>query len=134
MARKKEASPRPSNSELKVLELLWEADAPLYAREVTKRAAQRYGWNKNTTYTLLGSLVEKGCVRREDPDFLCVPLKDRRQVQASEARDLMDRLFDGSPEMLLSAFFEEEGVSDQELQKLRRLVEDYRRGDGPQKK
>ena len=127
MARKKTDTARPNNSELKVLEILWELESPAPAREVTRLAAQRYGWNKNTTYTLLGSLAEKGCLRREDPGFLCVPLADRRQVQMAEARSLVDRLFDGSPELLLSAFCEEEAISPRELERLQKMVDQYAR-------
>ena len=133
MPRKKEDSPRPNNSELKILELLWEQERPLPAREVTRLALQRYGWNKNTTYTLLGSLAEKGYLRREEPGFLCVPLADRRQVQLAEARSLVDRLFDGSPELLLSAFCEEEAISSQELERLQKMVDQYARSAQPPK-
>ena len=130
MARKKEISPRPNPSEIKILELMWKEDSPLPAREIARLAAQRYGWNKNTTYTLLSSLVEKGCLRREDPGFVCLPLVERQQVRMAEAKSLIDRLFDGSPGELFSAFCQEDALSAQELAQLRELVEQYSRRHG----
>ena len=57
------------DSERKVMEVLWEADAPLPAKEIAARLGERVGWNKNTTYTVIKKCVEKGAIERRDPNF-----------------------------------------------------------------
>ena len=49
------------DSELKILEILWES-GPLSAKEVAAAAAGQVGWSKTTTYTMLKKCVEKGLV------------------------------------------------------------------------
>ena len=49
-------------SEAKLMEILW-ARGPLPAKEIAEIAAQTVGWNKNTTYTVLKKLTEKGFLR-----------------------------------------------------------------------
>ena len=111
-----------NNSELKILNILWEKGSRP-AREVALEAAARHGWNKNTTYTLLKNLLEKGYLRREEPNFVCVPLLEQQEVRRSETRGLIDRLFGGSPGAFLSTFFEEEDLSQDDLAELRRLID-----------
>lgn len=110
------------------MDIIW-AREPLSAKDVTLSAGERYGWNKNTTYTILKSLVEKGYVRRGEPNFICTSLVPIGQVRNTETRSLIDRLFGGSPSAFLSAFFEDEQLSDQDMDELRRLIDGARSGD-----
>ena len=112
-----------NNSETRIMNVLWEK-GQLPAKEVALEAAARYGWNKNTTYTILKALIEKDYLRREEPNFVCVPLLKRGEVQRAETRGLIDRLFGGSPANFLSAFVENEELSDDEIAKIRRLIDE----------
>lgn len=120
---------RLNNSELKVMDIVW-SDEPVSAKDVTLCAAQRYGWNKNTTYTILKSLVEKQYVRRDEPNFMCTSLVPIGTVRVAETRSLIDRLFGGSPSAFLSAFFEDEQLSPGDIEELRRIIDAPRDGDG----
>ena len=40
------------DSELRVMELVWEGE-PISAKALSLLADERYGWNKNTTYTVI---------------------------------------------------------------------------------
>ena len=72
------------DSERKVMEVLWEADAPLTAKEVAQKLGETVGWNKNTTYTVIKKCMEKGAIQRSEPGFLCTPLVTREEVAKSE--------------------------------------------------
>lgn len=114
------------DSELKLMELLWthpEDAEPLTAKDVSLMAAQRIGWNKNTTYTILKKLVDKGAIRREEPNFRCIPLVSRNETQRQETRSLLQRLFGGSKKALFSALLEDEHLSEQDLAEMRAMIE-----------
>ena len=85
-------------SELKVMELLWEGE--LRAGEIVPILSARVGWNRNTTYTIIKKCVEKGAIRRIEPKFVCQPLVTKEQTQVYEINALAERLFDGSLEKL----------------------------------
>ena len=120
---------RIQNSELKLMEYLWE-QGEMSAKELAVLAAADIGWNKNTTYTLLGRLVEKGAVARRDPGFLCRPLMTREQAQAGETRELADRLFGGSVKTMFASFLEKEKLSQEELHELRALIDAHGKESG----
>ena len=46
------------DSELKVMEIIWESE-PVSAKQISLIAADKIGWNKNTTYTVIKKLEAK---------------------------------------------------------------------------
>ncbi|MEM1483739.1 BlaI/MecI/CopY family transcriptional regulator [Oscillospiraceae bacterium PP1C4] len=113
---------RLNNSELKIMNILWEREA-LSAKEISLEAAARHGWNKNTTYTILKGLVEKEYIRRDEPNFICTPLLAIDSVRRWETRGLIDRLFGGSPGAFLSTFFEQENLTGKELADILKIID-----------
>lgn len=109
-------------SELKVMEILWEHQ-PVTAKQVSVIAAETVGWNKNTTYTMLKKLEAKGLLTRADPGFVCTATVSRDEIQKEEARSLVGRLFGGSRQALFSALLSDETLSAEEYEELRRLIE-----------
>ncbi len=109
-------------SELKVMELIWGRE-PISAKTVSLLAADRYGWNKNTTYTVIKKCEAKGILHREEPGFVCTSLVSREEVCKSETQGLIDKLFGGSRKALFSALLEDEQLSAEELDELRAMIE-----------
>lgn len=116
------------DSELKLMELLWESPEPLTAKEISALAAQRIGWSRNTTYTVLTKLAAKGIIRREEPGFRCIPLATRQEVQHAEAVSLLQRLFGGSKRALVSALLEDAPLTGEEAAALHDMI-DRRTGE-----
>ena len=110
------------DSEWKLMELLWDRE-PVSARELSLIAAREIGWNKNTTYTVIKKLVEKGVIARSEPGFMCTSLVNRDEVRRAETESLIDRLYNGSRKALFSALLEDEQLSAQDIDELRRLLE-----------
>lgn len=113
------------DSELKLMELLWESE-PVSAKELALNAAAQIGWNKNTTYTIIKKLIDKQAVSREEPGFLCRSLVCREEVQRAETNSLIGRVFGGSKKLLFSALLEDESLSQDELDELRALIDKKR--------
>lgn len=110
------------DSEAKVMEIIW-AKGPLSAKEISLIAADSIGWNKNTTYTVIKKLETKGFIRRDDPGFICTPLVSQTEMRKIEARSLLNKVFGGSRKALFSALLEDEQLSENELDELRRLID-----------
>lgn len=108
-------------SEAKVMEIIW-ANAPVSAKEISLIATDTIGWNKNTTYTIIKSLVEMGAIERSEPDFLCTPLLSLEEVRRTETKGLVDKFFHGSASAFFSAFLEDENISSEELEALRKII------------
>lgn len=110
------------DSELKLMDILWENE-PVSAKELSILAAERIGWNKNTTYTVLKKLVNKNVIQRSEPGFICTSLIKKDDVRKAETESLIQRLYNGSKKALFSALLEEEPLSEDELKELREMLE-----------
>ena len=109
------------DSEMKIMEMIWDHE-PVTAKELSLIAQDEIGWNKNTTYTVIKKAIEKGYVKREEPDFVCTSLISRAEVSKSETRGLIDRLFGGSKKALFSALLEDEELTADDLAELREMM------------
>ena len=110
------------DSELKIMEALWK-EGDLTAGQLAKILKEQTGWNRNTTYTIIKKLIEKGAIERYEPNFTCKALITKEQVQQQEANELIGKLFDGSAEMFLSAFLSGKELSQDEIKNLKKIVE-----------
>ncbi len=112
------------DSELKVMEQLWR-EGDLTAGALAKILADETGWNRNTTYTVIKKLIGKQVIERREPGFLCHALISKDEVRQQEAKSLLEKLFDGSPSLLFSAFMggQQEPLPPEEVDRLRALVD-----------
>ena len=112
--------------ELKLMELMWEHEGAT-AKALSALAAEKIGWNKNTTYTVIKKLVAKGAVERTEPGFICRSLIGREEAGREEAREVMRTFFGGSAKAMLSAFMSEGTLSEEEAAELRRMIDGHGR-------
>jgi len=87
----------------------------------------------STVRTQLRVLEAKGHVRHEEHGlrYVYFPTVPRHSARRSALRHLVDTFFDGSAAKAVAALVGGEGarVSDEELDRIARLVEDVRRGE-----
>jgi len=110
------------DSELKIMDALWK-DGDLTAGQLAKILKDQVGWNRKTTYTVIGKLIDKGAIERYGSNFSCRAVITKDQVQHHETQELISKLFDGSSEIFLSAFLSGSKLSETEINSLKQLVE-----------
>ena len=109
------------DSEAKVMNIIW-SNSPISAKDISLIAAEKIGWNKNTTYTVIKKCIAKGAIERKEPNFMCHALIAKEVVQEAEAEELIDKLFDGSTDKLFAALLSRQKLSVKEIENLRRIV------------
>lgn len=119
---------RISESEVEVLEILWQAGEPLPVAPIRTKLEKERGWDASTVKTLLRRLCDKGVVAAEKREvFYYRPLLGRREYRRWCARSLLDRVFRGSARELIASLVEEDQLSGAELEELREIL--YTRGE-----
>ncbi len=116
---------RLHEGELNIMELLW-SNKVLAAKDISKIIKEYIGWEKNTTYTVIKRLIEKGAVKREDPGFLCRAAISKRSVQAIETKVLLNKLYNGSLSNFLSEYLKNQQLTKAEVLELQRIVGEQR--------
>lgn len=110
------------DSELKLMDILW-SNEPISARDLSQIAAKSLGWNKNTTYTVIKKLIGKKYIRRSEPNFICTSTIRKEDVAASETKNLIEKLYEGSRKAFFAAFIQEGNLTAEELDDIKKLIE-----------
>jgi predicted transcriptional regulator len=111
-----------TDRELDVMSVLWDLDSATVA-EVREQLTDDLAYT--TVLTVLRTLEQKGYVGHsgEGRAHRYRPLVKREAAGRSALRRLVDKVFDGSPEMLLTNLVSDKNLSDEELRRLRRLLQ-----------
>jgi len=123
MARKK--SPHFTDAELRLMEVLWNKSSATVS-DVLEAMKARPPLAYSTVITTLRILETKGYVKhtKEGRAFTYQPLIGRHEARQSAVSQLLQRLFEGSPELLMASLFEDRKISAAELQRLRKLIDE----------
>lgn len=113
-----------TDAELPIMEILWRRRAATVG-DVVEALPKEKPVAYNTVLTLLRILERKGYVRhtKDGRAFLYHPVVDRGEASRSAVRQLVTRFFHDSPELLLLNLMREEQIDGEELERLRKRIE-----------
>ena len=111
-----------SQAEFPLMEHIWEHH-PISAAELAVFAEQQFGWKKNTTYTVLKRLCDKG-IFQNDGGTVTSRLS-RQEFYAMQSEKFVADTFDGSLPAFLASFTSRKQLSPEEVAQLRRMIEEY---------
>lgn len=117
--------------ELEIMKVLWET-GPAAVQTVQERLPPERQLAYNTVQTMLNVLVRKGKVRRElrARAYFYEPAISRAQATRQAVGDLVQRMFDGSPESLVLSLVETRQLTPEKLAELTRMMEEIPEEDG----
>lgn len=111
---------RLCESDYRFMDIIWDSE-PVGSTELVKLCAQRLGWKKSTTYTMLKKLCEKGLARNDSATVTA--LVPRSEIQAIESEVFMEQTFGGSLPSFLVSFLGGKTISQQQAEELKRLID-----------
>lgn len=113
-----------SDSELEVMNAIWEMDSPVSISQLIERFAPKKGWKTQTVSTFAARLVNK--------DFLTVqkikntnfyfPKLSKADYENKLARDLIDTAYNGSVKNLFVSLVDGNAISQSELEEIRQWL------------
>lgn len=114
--------------ELDVMAVLWGRGSATVT-EVRERLPDDFAYT--TVLSVLRTLEEKGHVghRGEGKAHRYFPLVERRVAGRSALARLIDTVFNGSPELLLTQLVTDRDLSEEQIKRLRRLMDARLRAD-----
>ena len=118
---------RLHEGELNVMELLW-SNRELAAKDISKIIKEYIGWEKNTTYTVIKRLIDKGAIERIDPGFLCRAKINKRTVQSIETEALFSKLYNSSLNNFFVEYLRNRKMTSAELFELERIIDEQKNG------
>ncbi len=112
---------RLHEGELNVMELLW-SNKELAAKDISKIIKEYIGWEKNTTYTVIKRLIDKGAIERSDPGFVCRAIISKNKVQQIETDALLNKLYNASLSNFFVDYLRNKTLTNSEIYELERII------------
>ncbi len=127
----KSERPRPTESELGILRILWE-HGPLSVRAVLHKLSEEKPIGYTNVLKMMQIMTEKGLVERDEScrPQIYRPRDPQAKTQRQLLRHLLDRAFGGSTRAMVMQALSTEKTSPQELKAIEKLLD---RIEGEQK-
>jgi predicted transcriptional regulator len=117
-----------TEAELRLMQVLWEK-GPLTVQQVLEALPGKPALAYNSVLTTIRILEKKGYLEhgKDGRAHVYKPVIEKQQATRSEISHLAQRFFKNSHELLALNILQDEGIDEQELSRLRRLLSDHER-------
>lgn len=117
------ALPHISESEFEVMKVVWKF-TPINTNEITERLLKTTSWSAKTIQTLIKRLVTKGALTYEKQGrvFVYTPLVEENEYVNQQSNSFLNRFYNGDFSAMLSAYLENNQLSETALNNLRSIL------------
>lgn len=113
------------DSDYRFMLVVWKHE-PVASGMLVTLCAEKLGWKKPTTYTVLRKMCEKGLLKNENTIVSSIVSKE--QVQSFESERFLEQTFEGSLPHFLASFLGGKKISEKEADMLKRLIDQSKEG------
>lgn len=123
--------PQISEAELEVMKIVWKC-APINTNEITEKLLRTTSWSAKTIQTLIKRLVTKGALtyEKEGRVFVYTPLVKESEYVGQESSTFLKRFYDGDLTAMVSAYIDDDKLSETEIDTLRSILAEGHRKKG----
>jgi len=117
---------RLSETEMEVMQVIWELANPVTVAELLAIFEKSKGWKTSTLSTILSRLIDKGFLTKKmkgKVNFYNTNLS-LQQFQKYEAQSLLTSLYGGNIKSFVAALVDDDGVTQDDIQELKQWFKD----------
>ena len=112
--------PKIFESEYRFCCILWDNE-PVTSSELVKLCAEKLGWKKSTTYTVIKRLSDRGVLKNENT--IVSSLISKEEAQIHELDEMVEKKFEGSLPAFIAAFGHRQSLTEEQIEEIRRIIE-----------
>lgn len=112
-------------AEWEIMEAVWELGGSPSVREVLEHAFPAGDKAYTTVQTVMNTLEKKGMLRRKKKGLVnfYTPARSREDMVSKEMSSLVSRVFDGSVPALANYLIKSGGLSEEEIEEIRKQLD-----------
>ncbi|ARQ03569.1 MULTISPECIES: BlaI/MecI/CopY family transcriptional regulator [Staphylococcaceae] len=112
-------------SELTVMQVIWANKEGLSANQIIDYLSNDNQWSPKTIRTLINRLVDKNFLSKEKNSkvYIYKPLVKESSYKKNTTKSFINKLYDGALTNLVMNFAKQEKLTDDEIKKLKTLLE-----------
>ena len=122
--------PEISEAEHQVMKVVW-LNNPITGTEIINRLMEVTDWKSNTIKTFINRLLNKGAIGYEKSGrgYSYYPLLEETDFYKNESRLFLKRIFGGSLKPMLATMVENEDLSLDDVEELKRRILEKEKGE-----
>ena len=116
--------PQISDAELEVMKILWELQDAT-STQIVERLLVTSEWKPKTIHTLISRLVAKDAliaIKIDGKSYLYSVNVNERDYKSYASKSFLQRLYNGSLNLMLASFVKEQKLSREEIDELKKLL------------
>lgn len=119
-----------TDAEWHIMKYLWK-NGPSSGKEIVAAMEEQVGWSRSTTLTLLDRLETKGVVAdsKAEGKKQFFTILDHQNARLAETKSFLERVYDGSLNLMISSLTEKSSLSQSEIDELYSLLDKLERPD-----
>lgn len=111
-----------TEAEMQLAEIIWEQE-PIGSGELVRLAAERLGWKKSTTYTVLRKICKNEIFQNENT--VVSSRISREEYTSRKGERYLAENYNGSLPGFVAAFLKCKKLSKKEMEELAQIIEEY---------
>ncbi|MCA9177406.1 MAG: BlaI/MecI/CopY family transcriptional regulator [Planctomycetales bacterium] len=115
-----------TDAQREIMQVVWTRGEVTVSEVRDELAGQQRELARNTVQTMMVRLEERGWLRHREQGrtFVYSAARPRAASLGAKVSQMVDRLFAGSPEDLMTALIEYRGLSPDEAERIRRMIDE----------
>jgi predicted transcriptional regulator len=115
--------PPLAGQELEIMKIIWQRDTAT-VRDVYEALLEKRKIAYTTVMTMMNILEQKGYLKKtaHDRAYVYRAARPQKQVLGAMVKDFIDRVFNGSAEPLLMHLVEDQKLTENDLDDIRRMI------------
>lgn len=121
--------PQISEAELEIMKVLWKIEEGT-STQIVDSLAGNSDWKPKTIHTLITRLVTKEAVRATKIDgksYLYTPNITEQEYKKYANNSFLQKLYNGSLNLLLASFIQEKNLSRKEIDELKKILDEEKK-------
>lgn len=110
--------------EARFADIIWQSE-PITTADLIKKCQKELDWKRTTTYTVLKRLCDRGIFRNDSGTVTALISKE--DFYSIQSQKFVDETFCGSLPAFVAAFASRKKLSDEEINQLQDIIENYRK-------
>lgn len=122
---------RIPDTELEIMQVIWNNPTPITTSEVRKILEKERPWSVGALQTLLNRLIDREFLKGEMQGKCKTysPLVSEKEYLVVESKSFLKRLRGNSITKLVTSLYDANSISDEDLEELTAFIEETRRND-----
>lgn len=127
----KEIYERLPDSELTVMQVIWEQQSPVGTGKVVEMVCEQRDWSRSTVQVLLARLEERGFIEiiKKGRFKYYAPLVKKEDYLLKETKTFLEQFYSNSYKKLIASLVQDQTITEEDIDDIIHIIKDVKGGD-----